>query len=104
MTFETFIEELRKIPDKNILLKDDLSPDCVTDFKISRRHLVLILQRSDSKSYSVRSLARQLLPLENIIDVYVSYGIHCFKVNSISLNQDSVTIHSSIFSDYKVSL
>ena len=104
MMFETFIEELRKIPDKNMLLQDDLSPDYVTDFKISRRHLVLILKKSGSKSYSVCSLARQLLPLENIIDVYVSYGINCFKVNNISLNKDSVTIHSSIFSDYKVSL
>ena len=104
MMFETFIEELRKIPDKNMLLQDDLSPDYVTDFQISRKHLILILKKNDGKSYSVCSLARQLLPLENIIDVYVSYGVNCFKVNSISLNQNSVTIHSSIFSDYKVSL
>lgn len=103
MTFKTFMEELRKIPDKNILLQDDFS-NYVTDFKINDNHLLLILKNDYHKSHSVYSLARRLLSLENIKDVYVVYGRSCYKVEHICINFIKVIIDSSSFSDINVSL
>lgn len=104
MTFDTFMEELRKIPDKNMLLQDNLSPYYVSDFKISDNHLILIIKNDYNKSCSVCSLARQLLSLENIKDVYVSYSKGCYKVNRLIIIRDRVIVNSSLYNDITISL
>ena len=83
------MEELRKIPDKNMLLQDYLSPYYVSDFKISDNHLILIIKNDYNKSCSICSLARQLLSLENIKDVYVSYSNDCYNVDNLTVIRDS---------------
>lgn len=103
MTFETFMEKLRKIPDKNVLLQDDFS-NYVTDFKIKGNHLLLILKNDYHKSHNVYSLARRLLSLETIKDIYVVYGRSCYKVEHLCINFNKVIIYSSSFSDVNVSL
>lgn len=104
MTFETFMEELRKIPDKNMLLQDHLSPYYVSDFKISDNHLILIIKNDYNKSCSICSLARQLLSLENIKDVYVSYSNGCYKINRLIIIRDRVIVNSSLYNDITISL
>ena len=104
MTFETFMEELRKIPDKNMLLQDYLSPYYVSDFKISDNHLILIIKNDYNKSCSICSLARQLLSLENIKDVYVSYSNGYYKVNRLIIIRDRVIVNSSLYNDITISL
>lgn len=104
MTFETFMEELRKIPDKNMLLQDNLSPYYVSDFKISGNHLILIIKNDYNKSCRICSLARQLLSLENIKDVYISYRNGCYKVNRLIIIRDRVIVNSSLYNDITISL
>ena len=103
MTFDTFMEELRKIPDKSILLQDDFS-NYVVDFKIKDNHLLFILKNDYHKSHSIYSLARRLLLLENIKDVYVVYARSCYKVEFLCIDWNKVIIYSSSFSDINVSL
>ena len=87
-----------------MLLQDNFSPDYVSGFKISDNHLILILKNDYSKSRSICSLARQLLSLENIKDVYVSYSNDCYKVDHLTIIRDKVIVHSFLYNDNTISL
>ena len=97
MTLEAFIDILHKVPDKDILIRDNISTAYVSDFRIKNNYLILILTINKSKFYSVRSLVRQLLPLEDIKNVCVSYGLHYYDVTGLSITKDKVILDSYAF-------
>lgn len=98
MTLDTFINILHKVPDKNILIRDNISAAYVSDFRIKNKHLILILTIDKSKFYSVRSLVRQLLPLEDIKNVCVSYGLHYYDITGLNITKDRIILDFYAFS------
>lgn len=93
---KTFINILHKVPDKDILIQDNISTACVAEFTVQTDCLILILKHDASKFYSVRSLVRRLLPLKGIKNIFVFYGISYYKVTGLKITQDKVIIDSHL--------
>ena len=73
MMLKTFINILHKVPDKDILIQDNISTAYVSEFTVQTDCLILILKNDASKFCSVRSLVRRLLPLKGIKNIFVFY-------------------------------